>query len=62
MGGSIYTLAENRRCSPNQYPKEYEREYEGFVESLMHKHMPHTEVEVEPGLPPPRINIVLVPR
>jgi hypothetical protein len=41
---------------------EVERRYNEQWEALFHKHMPHTEVEGQPGPPPVRPNIVFVPR
>jgi hypothetical protein len=43
------------------YDEVQRRYYEGW-EALLHEHMPHIEVEGEPGPPPIRPNIVFVPR
>lgn len=37
---------------------EAQRRYNEAWEAVLHEHMPHTEVEVEPGPPPVRPNIV----
>jgi hypothetical protein len=41
--------------------KEAQERYKEAWEAVFHEHMPHTEVEVEPGLPPVRPNTVPVP-
>jgi hypothetical protein len=40
---------------------ELQRRYNEEWEALLHEHMPHTEVEGEPGAPPVRPNIGFVP-
>jgi hypothetical protein len=41
--------------------EEVERRYREAWEAVFHQHPPHTEVEVEPGAPPPMPNIGFVP-
>ncbi len=41
--------------------EELQKEYKEILEALLHEHMPHTEVEGEPGPTIVRPNIVILP-
>jgi hypothetical protein len=60
-------LNERYRDSPQLVPdiggeayEEVQRRYNGGWEALFHEHMPHTEVDGEPGLTFVRPNIVII--